>query len=165
MRISWSVYNLKCHLKGRPGRWEGRLRREGREKKCENWICVCVYTHRQLKARRALSIFKDGPLRTRRALSLFKDGQLRTRRALSLYKVYGDSALLVLNGTSLNSDSALLALNWRYRVCVYMYRARDVQQCTSMVEPCYNEDHGTINITLLYQAKRNKVGTSKITLL
>ena len=40
--------------------------------------------------------------------------QLRARRALSLYKVYGDSALLVLNGTSLNSDSALLALNWRY---------------------------------------------------
>ena len=44
-------------------------------------------------------------MRARRALSLFKDVPLRTRRALSL---------LVLNVTSLNSDSALLALNWRH---------------------------------------------------
>ena len=53
-------------------------------------------------------------LRARRALSIFKDVMLRTRRALSLYNVYGDSALLLLNGISLNSDSALLALKWRY---------------------------------------------------
>ena len=53
-------------------------------------------------------------LRARRALSIFKDVLFRTRRALSLYKVYGDSALLVLNGTSLISDSALLVLNWWY---------------------------------------------------
>ena len=39
-------------------------------------------------------------LRARRALSIFKDVPLRTRRALLLHKVYGDSALLVLNGTS-----------------------------------------------------------------
>ena len=49
-------------------------------------------------------------LRARRALMMFKDAPLRTRRALSLYKVYGDSALLVLSGTSLNSVNALLAL-------------------------------------------------------
>ena len=51
-------------------------------------VCVCVggggggsahITNRLLRARRALSIFKDVPL--------------RTRRVLSLYKVYGDSAL------------------------------------------------------------------------
>ena len=53
-------------------------------------------------------------LRARKALSIFKDPPLRTRRALLLYKVEGDSALLVLNETSLNSDSALLALNWQY---------------------------------------------------
>ena len=41
-------------------------------------------------------------LRARRAISIFKDVPLRTRRALSLYKVYGNSALLVLNRTSLN---------------------------------------------------------------
>ena len=41
-------------------------------------------------------------LRVRRALSIFKDVLLRTRRALVLYNVYGDSALLVLNRTSLN---------------------------------------------------------------
>ena len=55
-------------------------------------------------------------LRARRALSIFKDIPLRTRRVLSLYKVYGDSALLVLNGTRLNSDSVLLALNWWYLI-------------------------------------------------
>ena len=53
-------------------------------------------------------------LRARRALVMFKDAPLRTRRALSLYKVYGDSALLVLSGTSLNSVNALLALSRRY---------------------------------------------------
>ena len=70
-----------------------------------------------LKTRRALSIFKDVLLRTRRALSIFKDVPLRTRRGLSLCKVYGDSALLVLNGTSLNNYtcSTLLALNWRFQ--------------------------------------------------
>ena len=49
-----------------------------------------------------LDILQYHQLRARRALSLFKDVPLRTRRALSLYKVYGDSALLVLNRTSLN---------------------------------------------------------------
>ena len=34
-------------------------------------------------------------LRARRALILFKDVPLRTRRALLMYKVYGESALLV----------------------------------------------------------------------
>ena len=48
-------------------------------------------------------------LRARRALTLFKDVPLRTTRALSLYKVYGDSALLVLNRTPLNSFNALLS--------------------------------------------------------
>ena len=51
-------------------------------------------------------------LRARRALSIFKDVPLGTRRVLLLYNVYVNSTLLVLNGTSLNSDSALLALNW-----------------------------------------------------
>ena len=73
-------------------------------------------------------------LRVRRALSIFKDVLLRSRRVLSLYKVYGDSAILVLNKT-LNSVRALLALNWwcvlklcsrsikhaeQYNVCHYM---------------------------------------------
>ena len=57
------------------------------------------------------SQLENHQLRARRALSLFKDVLLRNRRALSLYYVYGDSALLVLNRTSLNSDSALLVLN------------------------------------------------------
>ena len=51
-------------------------------------------------------------LRARRALSIFKDVPLRTRRALSLYKVHLHSALLVLNGTSLNSDGALLSSSY-----------------------------------------------------
>ena len=50
-------------------------------------------------------------LRARTALSLFKEVPLRTRKALSPLTLYSDSALLVLNGTSLNIDSALLALN------------------------------------------------------
>ena len=50
-------------------------------------------------------------LRARRALSIFKDVPWRTRMALSLYKVYGNSALLVLNRTSLNSINTLLVLN------------------------------------------------------
>ena len=37
-------------------------------------------------------------LRARRALTLFNDVPLRFGRAISLYKVYADSALLVLNG-------------------------------------------------------------------
>ena len=40
-------------------------------------------------------------LRARRALTLFNDVPLRTRRALSPYTLYSNSALLVLNGTSL----------------------------------------------------------------
>ena len=51
-------------------------------------------------------------LRTRRALTLFNDVPLRTRRTLLPQTLYSDSALLVLNGTSLNSVTALLALNW-----------------------------------------------------
>ena len=50
-------------------------------------------------------------LRARRALMLFKDVWLRVRRVLSLYKVYGNSALLVLNTTALNSIHAFLALS------------------------------------------------------
>ena len=48
--------------------------------------------YRQLRAGRALSLFKYVPLRTRRAL-------------------YSDRIHLVLSGTSLNIGSALLALN------------------------------------------------------
>ena len=77
--------------------------------------------YRQLRARRALSIFKDVPIAPLELVLNRTDNYdhvcsvpLRTRRALSLYIAYGDSALLVLNGTSLSSDSALLALNWRY---------------------------------------------------
>ena len=58
-------------------------------------------------------------LRARRALSLFNDVPLRTRSALSLCKVNGDSALLALNGTALNSDNALLALSWVLVHCTY----------------------------------------------
>ena len=43
-------------------------------------------SYRQLRARRALMLFKDVPLRTRRALMQFKDVPLRTRRALMLFK-------------------------------------------------------------------------------
>ena len=52
-------------------------------------------------------LISDGSrqLRARRALSLFKDVQLRTRRALLLYKVHSDSALLALNWWSLHSIS------------------------------------------------------------
>ena len=55
-------------------------------------------------------------LRARRALSIFKDVSLSTRRVQLLYNVYmyGDSAFLVLNRASLNSDSTLLTLNWWY---------------------------------------------------
>ena len=61
---------------------------------------MAIPTYRQLRARKALSIFKDVPL--------------RTRMTLLLYNVYGNSALLVLSRTSLNTDSALLALNWYF---------------------------------------------------
>ena len=53
-------------------------------------------------------------LRARRALSLFNDAPLRTTRRLSLCTLYSISPLLVLNGTSLNIDNALLVLNWWY---------------------------------------------------
>ena len=53
-------------------------------------------------------------LRARRALLLFKDVLLRTRRVLLLYKVYGNSILLVLNKTAFNSVDAFLALGRPY---------------------------------------------------
>ena len=68
----------------------------------------------QLRARRALSIFKDVPLRTRRALlplTLYSDSALLVLNRTTLNI---DSTLLALNATSLNIDSALLALNRRY---------------------------------------------------
>ena len=52
---------------------------------CLQWSMTALKYH-QLRARRALSIFKDVPL--------------RTRRALLLYEGFGNSALLVLNRTS-----------------------------------------------------------------
>ena len=58
-------------------------------------------------------------LKARRALSLFKDDLLWTRRVLSPYSLYSNNALLVLNGTSLNIDSALLVLNWWYHVLTH----------------------------------------------
>ena len=54
--------------------------------------------YRQLRARRALILFKCVPLRTRWAL----------------YKIYGDSAFLVLTGISLNSSNAHLILRQQY---------------------------------------------------
>ena len=75
---------------------------------------LMIYKDVPMSTRRALTIYKDVPLRTRRALTIYKDVPLRTRRALSLYKFYGDSALLVLNRTLLNSVNALLALSWHY---------------------------------------------------
>ena len=71
------------------------------------WTCFlnAQITHNQ-------SVYRQ--LKARRALSLFKDVLLRTRRALLPRTLYSDSTLLVLNRTSLNIDSALLALNWRY---------------------------------------------------
>ena len=44
-------------------------------------------------------------LRARRALSLFKDVPLRTRRTQSPSTLYSDSPLLVLNGTFFSTDS------------------------------------------------------------
>ena len=49
-------------------------------------------------------------LRARRALSIFKDVPLRTRRGLSLYNVYGNSTLLVFNGTSLKKKASFWLL-------------------------------------------------------
>ena len=46
---------------------------------------MTLYTYRQLRARRALSLFKDVLLITRIVLPLFKDVPLITRRALSLF--------------------------------------------------------------------------------
>ena len=62
-------------------------------------------TQRQLRPRRALTLFKDVPLRTRRALVL-------------LYNGYGDNALLLLNRTLLNSVNTLLALNRTHNFCL-----------------------------------------------
>ena len=73
-------------------------------------------------------------LRARRALSIFKEVQLRTRMTLSLYNFYGDSPLLVLNGSVLNSDNALLVFIWRVpcpkglqlfpiKICVFFFLA------------------------------------------
>ena len=56
-------------------------------------------------------------LRARRALMLFRDFLLKTRRELLLYKVCGNSTLLVpnvLNGTTLNSVNTLLAIGRWY---------------------------------------------------
>ena len=77
-------------------------------------ICIVFALGAELSQRRTF-IRKNRihQLRARRALSLFKAVPLRTRRALSLYKVYRDSALLVLNGTSLNNANVLLALSRR----------------------------------------------------
>ena len=59
-------------------------------------------------------------LRARRALTRFKDVPLRTRRALSLHIVYGVRTVLVLNRTSLNSVNALLALSRRLHIHVHL---------------------------------------------
>ena len=53
--------------------------------------------------------------------------QLRARRALILYKVYGDSTLLVLNETLLNSINALLALNQPIGIVIMLFK--DVLFC------------------------------------
>ena len=69
-------------------------------------------------------------LKARRALSLFRDVLLRTRRALSLYKVYGCSALLVCNGSLLNIVEALLVLNRRCtRVIMITYPCELTSLC------------------------------------
>ena len=87
-------------------------------------------------------------LRARRALMMFKHVPLRTRRALSLYKVYGNSALLVLNRTSLNSINTLLALSRRYSG----YYCKIIYTLSAKYEP--------IGICLkfkaFYQVKENK---------
>ena len=59
------------------------------------------------------AVAENNELRARRALMLFKHVSLRTRRALSIYKVHGNSALLGLNETSFNNVNAFLPL----RVC------------------------------------------------
>ena len=87
-------------------------------------LSVHIHTYRQLRARRALSIFNNVPL--------------RTSRGLSLYKVYGDSALLFLNiveqhhampfcfSTLLNSINAFLFLN-----------IVEQHQCPSVSQHCW----------------------------
>ena len=81
-------------------------------------------------------------LRATRALSLFKDVLLRTRRVLSLYILYRYSVLLALSGTSLNSDNdhnALLTLNWQY---IYAYGKERVNpQSTKPCKPCWITTH------------------------
>ena len=72
------------------------------------WRSRKIYQNYLVALTRRCGDFIYHQLRARRALSIFKDVPLRTRRAQLLYKVYGDSVLLVLSGTSLNSDSALL---------------------------------------------------------
>ena len=82
------------------------------------WLRLRRYAKREPVAMVAASLPRNDVmtmtvnLRARRALSLFRDVPLRTRRVLSTQTLYSDSALLVLKG-SLNIDSALLALNWR----------------------------------------------------
>ena len=51
-------------------------------------VAVLPRTIRHLRARRALSQFKDVPLRARRALSLFKDVTLRARRGYNYSKMF-----------------------------------------------------------------------------
>ena len=70
-------------------------------------------------------------LRARMALSLFKDVSLRARRALSLYKVNCNSTLLLLNDTSLSIDNALLVLN-RLCVCRSDKSSKNIQMCYDM---------------------------------
>ena len=71
-----------------------------------------------------LSLYRQ--VRVRRALSLFTDVPLGANSLLSLYKVCGGSALVVLNWTSLNSDNALLVLSRRYIPCaMYIFSLLD----------------------------------------
>ena len=76
------------------------------------WIIIIQFTKEKKKKKKKKSTFRQ--LRARRAQSIFKDVPLRTRRALSPQILYSDSDLLVFNATSLNINSALLALNWRF---------------------------------------------------
>ena len=85
------------------------------------YVLTFYFLNVQLRARRALTLFKDVLLRTRRVLSLYKYVSLRARRVLSLYNIYGGSALLVLNETLLNSVNALLALSRQLQAKVYNF--------------------------------------------
>ena len=77
----------------------------------ENIMCSYKQTNKQIivdfaKHQQILNIncTTYRQLRARRALSLFKDVPLKTRRALLLYKVYEDNCLLVINRTSFNHE-------------------------------------------------------------